>query len=230
MPHLSTGKSVLCVDDDVRLLKLISSYLGAYGYKVVAEASGREALRQAAKRSFYAAVLDFCMPDLNGGELAAEISRLHPKTAIILFTGSRSAVPVRVASIADVILSKQDGVEALVAALENIGEFRRQKPVRRFPRYPVQVPILVKVARSGHTASLHGTTVTLAEGGLGVHLDGDIAPGEAVVIEFADPQLLGVRPQAQVRYRAGNVYGFEFISLEAHQAEILRHSCQQRAS
>ncbi len=220
---------MLCVDDDDSLLRLISSYLGAYGYKVVTESSGHAALQRAATQSFYAAILDYFLPDLNGGEIAAQISRMHPETAIIMFTGSHNAVPARVAAIADVVLSKQQGVDALVAALDRIPQLRHPKPVRRFQRYRVRVPILVIVARSGQTTGLHGTTVSLAEGGLGGRLEGEVLPGEDVVIEFADPHLVGVRPQAQVRYRTGNLYGFEFISLDAQQVALLRQSCKQWA-
>lgn len=230
MPPLTAEKVVLCVDDDSRLLRMIGSYLEAFGYVIVAETTGHAALKRVAVQPFFAAVLDYFIPDLNGGEVAAEIHRLQPDAAIIMFTGSRQLVPSRVTAISDVVLSKADGMDALLAALGRVPELRHPKPVRRFPRYPVQLPIVVRIHVPGRTASLHGTTITLAEGGLGGRLDGEVLPGDDVVIEFEDPRLLSCQPRAQVRYRNGDVYGFEFIGLDAQQQAVLRQSCQHWAS
>ncbi len=214
---------VLCVDDDQLFLRMVTCYLEASGYTVIAETSGREALRKVAGGCrLYAAVLDCLLPGAFAGEFALELNRLHPETPVIILTGSRTAVPARVSAVADVVLSKESSLDDLISALDRAVKLPHPKAVRRFPRYPLQMSFLLKLVRSDMALNLHGTTTSLAEGGLGAVLDGELFPGEDVKIEFLSPPLQSVRPQAQVRYREGNRYGFEFLGLDSSEKSVLR--------
>lgn len=218
---------VLCVDDDELFLKMITSYLRAYGYAVVAETSGRRTIQRAVDRSFHAAILDCVLPDFGNGEAAIEFNQLQPETGIIILTGSKDSVPARVAAIADAVLSKEEALESLTTALERIPLLNHPRAVRKFVRYPVQLPFTLRLVHADTAVSLQGTATSIAEGGLGGRLDGEVYPGEAVYIQFLEPHLKSLSTHAQVRYRAGDMYGFEFLELNATQRESLRRSFEQ---
>jgi PAS domain S-box-containing protein len=74
------GKRVLVVDDQATSRHILSRLLTAWGIQAVTAESGDDALLligQANRdsQSFYAVLLDLCMPGMNGLDVAAEISR-----------------------------------------------------------------------------------------------------------------------------------------------------------
>ncbi len=60
---------ILLIDDDLKLCRLIISYLQPLGYEVVAEHTGPSGLRRALSESFSAVLLDVMLPGLNGFDL-----------------------------------------------------------------------------------------------------------------------------------------------------------------
>ena len=85
-------------------------------------------------------------------------------------------------------------------------------PVRRWPRYRVDVPVrlLKSNGRNGDSAVGHGTD--LNSGGLRVFALLELAPGDRIAIEFTPPysgKLITI--QGVVRNRRGHTYGVEFI-------------------
>lgn len=60
---------LLLVDDEVKLLDVLSEELGACGYAVARAKSGEEALRLAREQTFDVAVTDLKMPGMDGVEL-----------------------------------------------------------------------------------------------------------------------------------------------------------------
>ncbi len=102
---------------------------------------------------------------------------------------------------------------------------------RRFPRYPVDIRLSVQVFRSGETTSFWGRSSELGEDGVGGTMTGELEPGEVVSMELSLP--LAARPmklRALVRYRMGLRHGFEFLTLDAPQRDILRRVCEMLAS
>lgn len=78
--------NILLVDDHPAKLLSYESILADTGENLIKASSGREALEQLLKNEFAVILVDVCMPDLDGFELASLI-RGHPryqKTAIIL--------------------------------------------------------------------------------------------------------------------------------------------------
>jgi len=81
--------TILCVDDEelmmeeaVKLCRDIPQIDGAQGFT-----RPREALDWIKDHPVDIALLDICMPEMDGIELAAEIKRLSPYTAVIFLTG-----------------------------------------------------------------------------------------------------------------------------------------------
>ncbi len=219
-------KIVLCVDDDELFLGMLSSYLKAFGYAVVSETIGTEGVRRATERQFDAAVLDCFLPDLEAGELAIEVNRQQPQTPIVICTGAADAVPAEARAVANAVISKDSGVEALFTSLERATIQQRRTDTRRFIRYPVEFPFILTPTNSSSAKNLHGRSTTIAEGGLGGILDGEVPVGENVLIRFLEPRLKSLKAEAQVLYRVRNVYGFEFLRLGARQRARLRQSFQ----
>jgi len=117
----SVPKVVLCADDDENLLRMMRLYLESYGYEVLTESSGRATLQTAATAgTLHALVLDYVMPDLSGGEVCSTLKQSKPELPIIMFSGSCQAIPGRVLNGVDMVLSKDEGMPALLAALDRL--------------------------------------------------------------------------------------------------------------
>lgn len=102
---------------------------------------------------------------------------------------------------------------------------------RRFPRYPVDIRLSVQVFRSGETTSLWGRSSELGEDGVGGTMTGELEPGEVVSMELSLPlAAYPIKLRALVRYRMGLRHGFEFLTLNAQQRDILHRVCEMLAS
>lgn len=79
------GKYILIVDDNVDNRLLLGEILFEYGTKPIICSSGKEALRMiGAKRyPFSIALLDICMPDMSGIQLAKEIKDFDPEIPLV---------------------------------------------------------------------------------------------------------------------------------------------------
>lgn len=82
-----TPPVVLCVDDDVDLLRVMEILLKRRGFDVVTASSGSEALEIFQRIRCSAVVLDYAMPGLNGGEVAKKLRTVNRKLPIIVHTG-----------------------------------------------------------------------------------------------------------------------------------------------
>jgi DNA-binding NarL/FixJ family response regulator len=78
---------VLLADDHTMFRAGVGALLGAEGIQVVAEAAdGRSAVELAQKQPVDVCVLDLTMPLLNGLDAAREITRVCPRTRVVLLT------------------------------------------------------------------------------------------------------------------------------------------------
>lgn len=79
------AKTVLVVDDEERLVQLVTSYLEQEGFQTISAADGREALFVARQEKPDLIVLDLMMPEMNGYEFM-RVHRRERDTPIILLT------------------------------------------------------------------------------------------------------------------------------------------------
>jgi len=114
---------ILCVDDEAIPLTLRKRVLEKFGYKVIAAASGAEALQILEAQPVDLVLTDLLMPGLSGTDLAREIKQRQPRLPVVLFSGVNE-VPDG-AEIADLFLSKVEGpvtmCEKLSAMLRDRG-------------------------------------------------------------------------------------------------------------
>ncbi|GJM42496.1 MAG: DNA-binding response regulator [Ardenticatenaceae bacterium] len=79
------SKTILVVDDEVRLVNLVKAYLEQGGFRVVTAKNGREALFIARQEKPDLILLDIMMPEMDGREFL-RIHRQERPTPIILLT------------------------------------------------------------------------------------------------------------------------------------------------
>jgi hypothetical protein len=102
---------------------------------------------------------------------------------------------------------------------------------RRFPRFTVDVRMQVRMFQNGEFRSCWGRSTELGQDGIGATLTGELETGEIVSLEIPlplSPYPLKVR--AIVRYRQGLRYGFEFLTLNDNQRQIIRRVCEMLAT
>ncbi len=84
-------KTILVVDDDPKILKMISDAFDNQGYKTLTAQSGKEALKLAQEHRPFAITLDVLMPEMDGWEVLNNLKK-HPLT---------SSIPVIIVSVSD---------------------------------------------------------------------------------------------------------------------------------
>jgi PilZ domain len=114
-------------------------------------------------------------------------------------------------------------------------KFASAKPdrahLRRYPRFAIDSRMKVRMFQAGEFHSCWGRSTELGLDGIGATLTGELAAGETVSLEIPlplSPYPLKVR--AIVRYRDGLRYGFEFLTLNDAQREMLRRVCEVLAT
>ena len=81
--------ALLVCDDDPAVLELICDALAAQGYDVVPVTSGRAALSVVARdMSIRLMVVDFTMPEMNGGAVTRAVLAERPDMPVLLITGN----------------------------------------------------------------------------------------------------------------------------------------------
>jgi CheY-like chemotaxis protein len=98
-------KRIVCVDDNALVLKVLEWYLKSRGYAVVPCSSGSKALNLVGRKLVDAVVVDYHMPEMNGGDLAAALRSRIPEVPIVRFSGDTD-VPARTLALVDSFVQK----------------------------------------------------------------------------------------------------------------------------
>jgi DNA-binding response OmpR family regulator len=85
MQNLSEPIKLLLVDDDSKFCRLISEYLGQFGYDINAVHTGVEALESLKHHSYQAVVLDVMLPEMDGFRVLQEV-RTRSTVPILMLT------------------------------------------------------------------------------------------------------------------------------------------------
>lgn len=114
-------KTVLLIDDEQRMLDLLSLYLSPYGYKCIKKASGKDGIHFLEKEKVDIVILDVMMPEMDGWTTCKKI-RDFSNVPIIMLT-ARSAKEDIVRGLktgADDYLSKPFNEQELLARIEAV--------------------------------------------------------------------------------------------------------------
>src|SRR5207253_6768146 len=110
---------VLLVDDSAEQLLLLKSVLETKGYDVVTANSGVEAIGIFAGHEFDVVVLDYNMPDIDGGMLAGRMKQHNFGMPILMFSGM-DIIPRRALRHVDLLVRKGDKANALADAIASV--------------------------------------------------------------------------------------------------------------
>jgi hypothetical protein len=101
------------------------------------------------------------------------------------------------------------------------------KKLRRYPRYPLDVRVSVRVFRPEAALELWGRSIELGPDGIGITLTGQLEPGEVATLELSLPGSgIPLKLRALVRYRDGLRHGFEFLARDGAQHELILRTCE----
>ena len=104
---------MLCVDDEQIGLRVRKIMLESQGYRVLTASSGEQGLEVFDKNPVDIVVLDYYMPDLNGGDVAAEMRRRRPGIPII-FLSAYFSLPPHALELAAAFITKGDPPDVLI--------------------------------------------------------------------------------------------------------------------
>jgi CheY-like chemotaxis protein len=107
--------NVLIIDDEPRVLEVVSAYLRCDGHSVSTAAGGREGLEKFRRNRFDLVVLDRVMPEMSGDQTARFIKQVNDRIPVIMLTGFGALIEVSGSQPAavDVVLSKPVTLDAL---------------------------------------------------------------------------------------------------------------------
>ncbi|HSV49066.1 MAG TPA: response regulator [Candidatus Acidoferrales bacterium] len=79
--------SILIIDDDQSILKTLTRIFERNNYNVAVATKGAEAIEKLNNNHFDVALIDYCLPDMEGTALFEPITHSSPKTVKIMLTG-----------------------------------------------------------------------------------------------------------------------------------------------
>ena len=82
------NESILVIDDDANIRKMLSSILEQEGYTVETVENGKQGIKASENAYFDVSLVDIELPDMKGVELLLELKRRQPKMIKIIITGS----------------------------------------------------------------------------------------------------------------------------------------------
>jgi signal transduction histidine kinase/ActR/RegA family two-component response regulator len=127
--HPEQASRILLVDDDPRLLTVLSDTLKSYGHAVTTTAKGEEAVQMFDPTLHDVVITDLGMPRVNGWEVAERIKAKSPETPVFLLTGWGESVAAHEGSqFVDRVIAKPVSAEALMAQLAELHRTRASAP------------------------------------------------------------------------------------------------------
>ncbi|WP_312162149.1 response regulator transcription factor [Phenylobacterium sp.] len=202
---MSSAASILIVEDEEQLQRMLRSTLTQAGYLVVTARSGLEALEQMVRNEFGVVLLDLGLPDMDGKEVIARARTIS--RAPMLVVSARGSEREKIAAL-------DLGASDYVAKPFDMGELLAR--IRVALRIPQAVSVAAKPAAKGlhvdvavRRATVDGASVRLSRKEtellqLLIEADGAVVSHEAIIEGIwgrgADADYMNVRVLAwQVR-------------------------------
>jgi DNA-binding NtrC family response regulator len=115
-------KTVLIVDDESSIRRLMAAAVAREGYEVLEAEDGERALRIAALRDtpIHLLITDIRMPGLDGWQLAERLAGELPGLCVLYVSGHCSAPERRLAGARAIFLAKPFTARQLTAAVERL--------------------------------------------------------------------------------------------------------------
>lgn len=111
-------RTILCIDDNVAILKYEKALLERSGYNVLTTTSAQQGLTLAMLSQIDAVVLDYQMPGMNGHNLAAAIRKCRPNMPIVMFSGCK--IPEETYQLVDAVVPKTETIQRLLPTVARL--------------------------------------------------------------------------------------------------------------
>lgn len=108
--------TVLCVDDEALGLQIRRALLEVAGYRVLTALDGKTAISLFEDNEVHVVLLDYLMPGMDGGQVAAAMRTLKPEIPILLHSACVD-LPQATIDLVNATLSKGEGPEMLISRL-----------------------------------------------------------------------------------------------------------------
>ena len=122
--------TILCIDDNVLTLAIRKAMLESRDYRVFTAENGPAGLEIVNREAIDVVIVDYNMPEMDGGTVAEEIHGKHPDVAILLLSGFPSKIPESVLTVVDGFIFKGSSPAILLQEVQRVTTARRQRPER----------------------------------------------------------------------------------------------------
>jgi DNA-binding NtrC family response regulator len=118
------GRSILVVDDDIPLRKVIETSLRGAGHNVIGTAGRDEVLALLQSKQFDLVITDVLMPDIEGTEVIKAVKTHQPEAAVLAMSGGGTQITSELCLLiaremgAGVPLEKPFPMETFLAAVD----------------------------------------------------------------------------------------------------------------
>lgn len=195
------SRTVLVVDDEPEIARLLRSYLERDGYRVVTASNGEEALYAARREKPDLVILDILMPKMDGLEFTRRVRR-EQDVPIIMLT-ARAEETDRIVGLemgADDYVTKPFSPREVVARVRAV--LRRAQPAPEAPSVLRVGPIVLD--RAKHTVTVGGEAV-------------DVTPTEFGILETL------MRDPGRVFSRSEILEAVHGVAFEAYERTVDAH-------
>jgi DNA-binding NtrC family response regulator len=86
-------RTVLIVDDDPQILRLLRAMLGPQNVTVLSAPLPSDALRICGEETIDVLISDISMPEMDGNKLAERVFKLNPRVRVLLISGAVDEAP-----------------------------------------------------------------------------------------------------------------------------------------
>ncbi|MGB9032147.1 MAG: response regulator [Acidobacteriaceae bacterium] len=114
-----SGSTILCIDDEALGLEIRKAVLERSGYRVLTAVDGATGLSLFRRNTIDGVVLDYYMPEMDGGAVAEAMRRERPEIPIMLLSAYIN-LPSEVVALVDVTLLKGEGPQELLEKLRSM--------------------------------------------------------------------------------------------------------------
>jgi CheY-like chemotaxis protein len=131
-------KTLLCIDDNTKLLAVFKEFLEVCRYNVLTASNGRKGFALLRSQTIDAVIVDYEMPEMNGAELARQIKRVFPALPILMVSGYGPHIPKPQLASVDAVVDKNMFPEKLLLEISSLLDKasslkKRSKAVQRIP-------------------------------------------------------------------------------------------------
>jgi CheY-like chemotaxis protein len=123
-------REILCIDDDFQSLQVRRILLETYGFNVITAVGAKEGLRAFRRHDIDLVVMDYHMPEMDGGQVARQMKRARPQMPVMILSALSWLPETAPRECIDDFVCKGQPTAALVRKIEALMAAHPQAPRR----------------------------------------------------------------------------------------------------